>query len=721
MEFRRIRALNGPNYWANFPVLEAEVDLGPYKDRSSDELPGFNERLKSWLPSLIEHRCSVGERGGFFQRLERGTYLAHILEHVALELQTLAGSVVGFGRARELEEEGVYRVALQFEEEPLGRASLDAGRRLCMAAVLDEPFDVAAELERLQKLARQVRLGPSTFAIVKAAKARGIPVRRLNDESLVQLGHGARARRICTAESDRTSAIAEAVAQDKDLTRRLLRAVGVPVPEGRPVTDAEDAWQAALELGPPVVVKPQFGNHGRGVATNLVTREQVLKAYAAAREESRYLMVEQFIEGVDHRLLVIGGRLIAAAIRQPAHVVGDGRSSVRELVDEVNRDPRRSDGHSTVLSFIKLDAIGLEVLAEQGLDPDSVPAAGRTVLIRRNGNLSTGGTATDVTDLVHPEVAAQAIDAARVIGLDIAGVDIVARDVGRPLGEQRAAVVEVNAGPGLRMHIEPTDGSPRPVGEAIVELVYPPGETGRIPLAGVTGVNGRAIAVELLAHLAAADGTQVGWTDERGVGLGPRRLQHPPASDGELARSLLLNPAVELAVCHVAPSSVIGEGLGYDRATVGVVTDLGPPEELDLAGLDSVEKYVRSVRSVIDVVLPHGCAVVNADDPLVADLAAGCRGSTLLFSRSGDSETLSRHRAAGGRVVCLRDDLLVLADSAGETSLGSAVELFGRSFAELPWSLDGLLAAVGAAWALGRSSDTIRQGIQSFSARKSRC
>lgn len=720
MEFRRVWTLRGPNYWANFPVLEAEVDLGPYKDRSSDEIPGFNDRLKSWLPSLIEHRCSVGERGGFFQRLQRGTYLAHILEHVALELQALAGSVVGYGRARELDEEGVYRVAIQYEEEPLGRAALESGRQLCLAAVHDQPFDVAAEVTRLRSLAHKVRLGPSTFAIVRAAKSRGIPMRRLNDESLVQLGHGAKARRICTAESDRTSAIAEAVAQDKDLTRQLLRSVGVPVPEGRPVANLEDAWQAAQELGLPVVIKPQFGNHGRGVATNLCTREQVEKAYAAAREESRYIMVEQFIEGVDHRLLVIGGRLIAAAIRQPAHVIGDGRLTVRQLVDVVNQDPRRSDGHSTVLSFIKLDAIGLEVLAEQGLTADSVPAAGQLVLIRRNGNLSTGGTATDITDTVHPEVVLQAIEAARVIGLDIAGVDIVARDVSQPLDAQRGAVVEVNAGPGLRMHIEPTEGKPRPVGDAIVELVYPLGENGRIPLAGVTGTRGRKGAIRLLAQLLTSHGLTVGWTCDTGLHVGHRQLQHPVMSEGDYARSLLLNPAVEAAVCGASPSSIIREGLGYDRGNVGIVTDLGPEDQLDLAGIGSIEKFVRAVRSVIDVVLPGGFAIVNAEDPLMVGMGEGCRGEVILMARDRHAEALVQHRQNGGRAASISEDTIVL-EGADVVAIGPVSELTGRRLDQLACPWESLLAAVAAAWALGCSSDTIREGLRTFFARNPSC
>jgi len=400
--------------------------------------------------------------------------------------------------------------------------------------------------------------------------------------------------------------------------------------------------------------------------------------------------------------------------------VGDGRSTIRELVDLVNQDPRRSDGHSTVLSFIKLDAIGVEVLAEQGMTPDSVPAAGQLILIRRNGNLSTGGTATDITDSVHPEVAAQAIDAARVIGLDIAGVDIVARDISQPMDGQRGAVVEVNAGPGLRMHIEPTEGKPRPVGDAIVELVYPVGENGRIPLAGVTGTIGRTCAIKLLAQILAIDGTPVGWTCETGIHLGDRALQHPAVRESDYARSLLLNPAVETAVCGASTSSIVREGLGYDRASVGIVTDLGPEEQLDLAGIGTVEKFVRAVRSVGDVVLASGVAVVNAEDPLTADMGEGCKGQVILFARDGSLPALVQHREAGGRVAFLRDDSIVLAGEE-EVTLGPVASIVGRPLLELPWPWEGVLSAVVAAWALGRSSDTIGQGLKNFSARNISC
>ncbi|HEV3022093.1 MAG TPA: hypothetical protein VGX76_06485, partial [Pirellulales bacterium] len=473
MEILKVLALRGPNVWANFPVLEAWVDLGELADRRCDQLPGFNDRVMGWLPTMIDHRCNVGERGGFFQRLRSGSNLAHAVEHVTLELQTKAGTNAGFGRTCETAQWGTYKVVVECEEESVARACLAEARELCLAALHDLPYDVAAAVNRLSELNQDVRLGPSTRAIVGAAEARGIPARRLSQGSLVQFGFGAKQRRILASETDRTGAVAESIAQDKDLTRSLLRSCGIPMPVGRPVISADDAWAAANEIGMPVVVKPQFGNQGRGVATYLTTREQVVGAYDAALSEGSSIVVERYLPGADYRLLIVGNRMVAAARREPAQVVGDGRHTVAELVDLVNADPRRGNDHATPLSKIRLDPVAMGVLADQGLTPTYVPAAGVKVLVRRNGNLSTGGTATDVTDLVHPEVAARAVEAARVVGLDVAGVDVIALDIGRPLEEQDGGVVEVNAAPGLRMHVEPSLGKPRPVGEAIVASLFP--------------------------------------------------------------------------------------------------------------------------------------------------------------------------------------------------------------------------------------------------------
>jgi cyanophycin synthetase len=720
MEFLKVLALRGPNIWTRHPVLEAWIDLGAYSDLSSEEVPGFNDRLMAWLPTLEEHRCSLGVRGGFFERLRRGTYPAHILEHVALELQGLAGSPVRFGRARAAHVgERVYKVAVEFEEEPLARDALEEARTLLLAAYDGRPFDLEAGVARLRKRFAEVSIGPSTAAIVAAARARGIPTRRLGTGSLVLLGHGASQRRIWTAETDRTSAVAQEIAQDKDLTRMLLDAVGVPVPEGRPVHSAEDAWDAAEEIGPPVVVKPRFGNQGRAVATNLATREAVVAAYEAAHREGQgAVLVERWVEGDDYRLLVVGDRLVAAARRLPAQVVGDGARTVRQLVEEANRDPRRSEGHATALSKLKLDdPVAVAVLAEQGLTPESVPDAGRVVLIRRNANLSTGGTAEDVTDAVHPEIAARAVEAARVVGLDIAGIDLLAQDVSRPLAEQSAAVVEVNAGPGLRMHLEPSSGTPRPVAEAIIDLVFPPGAgDGRIPIVAVTGVNGKTTTTRLIAHLLRKRGLHVAWTCTDGLYLDDRRLDAADCSGPRSAQAALLNPAAEAAVLETARGGILRNGLGFDACDVAVVTNIGEGDHLGLADVHTPEELARVKSVIVRNVRPSGAAVLNAADPLVAAMAEGCPGRVCFFARDPDGPVLAAHRARGGAAAFIRRGVLTVAEDGAETPILPLSEVPLTLGGRVAFQVENALAATAAAWLAGCPVPALRAGLASFAA-----
>jgi cyanophycin synthetase len=705
MEFQRIWVLRGPNVWTRVPALEAELELGKLKAATSDNLPGFEERLDAWLPTL-------GKRAA--NNDQQGRSLAHVLQQVALELQALAGSAVTFGLVRDTTRQGLYRVIVEYEEEELALACLEAARTLCLAGIEGRPYDVAGQLQTLRELAHETRLGPSTAAIVCAARQRHIPSRRLNRGSLVQLGHGVHQRRICTAETDRTSAIAEAIAQDKQLTRALLQAVGVPVPEGRSVADAEDAWRAAEDLGPPVVVKPQFGNHGRGVATNLTTRQQVVRAYAAALEEGSQIVVERFVPGADFRLLVVGSKLVAAARREPAQVVGDGCSTIAQLVSEVNRDPRRSDGHATVLSFIKLDTVSLAVLAEQGYTPDSIPAAGVRVLIRRNGNLSTGGTAIDVTDQVHSQVAARAVEAARAIGLDIAGVDVVATDIGRPLNVQRGAVVEVNAGPGLRMHLEPSSGEPRPVGEAIVASLFAEGQTGRIPIVAVTGVNGKTTVTRLIAHLLRRPGWGIAMTCTDGTYIDDRRIETRDCSGPRSARAALLNPNVHAAVLETARGGILREGLGFDFCDVAVVTNIGTGDHLSLRGVETLDDLARVKRTVIEAVAPTGAAVLNAGEPLVAAMAGHCPGRVIYFGWDSGHPVLAAQRAAGGRAAFVRAGSIVLADGDREEVLTSLAHVPLTHLGKVAFQVENVLAAVAAAWFLDTPLDSLRSRLASF-------
>jgi len=706
MEIRKVLTLRGSNTWAWVPVLEAVVDLGDLKDSPSNELPGFNERLMSWLPTMIEHRCSVGERGGFFERLRRGTYQAHILEHVTLELQQLAGCDVGFGKARETSVEGVYKVVIEFEDAALGHDCLQTAMRLNQAAIYGHPFDVKEEVQRLRDMADDVCLGPSTRAIVNAAEKRRIPVHRLNTGSLVQLGWGARQHRILTAETDGTSAIAETIAQDKELTRQMLRTIGVPVPEGRAVADAEDAWAAAEEIGLPVVVKPRDSNHGRGVFTGLTTRDQVVAAFAHADGVGSGVLVERFAPGAEHRILVVNGQVVAASRGEPAVIVGDGARSVAQLIDEqLNSDPRRGEDCSSLMYTIELNAMTLLVLEQQGYQPSSIPAPGARILVKRNGNVDT-----DVTERVHPEVAARAIEAARVVGLDIAGLDIVAEDIGQPLEMQGGAVVEVNAGPGLQMHVQPSDGEPRPVGEAIVATMFPPDADGRIPVVGVTGTAGKTATVRLIGSMLQRGLGPVGLATSEGVYRDGALVKTGSASGYDGARALLQHPLIEWAVCEVSTDSVRQEGLGFDECDVAVVTNVGEEHRTDLPDADTVEQVSVLQRCVVEAVRRHGgWGVLNASDPTVADMASYCRGSVIFFSPDRRNPRIVAHRRAGGRTAVVMGQKIVLADgtkTAMEIPL-SAAEPDGTSVL----SVETVLAASAAAWALGLSADEIAAGL----------
>jgi cyanophycin synthetase len=579
MEFRKVLALRGPNVWASFPVLEAWVDLGDLKDSPSDELPGFNDRLMSWLPSMIEHRCSVGERGGFFQRLRRGTYQAHILEHVTLELQTLAGTDVGFGRARETSEEGVYRVAIEYEEEELAHACLETARRLCLAAVHNTPFDVQAEEVQLRELAQRVRLGPGLEAVVRAARRRQIPLRRLSPEGLLLLGQGARQRRLLGGQTDRTGALAEAIAHDAELTRTLLRAAGVPTAEDAPA--GTPAW----------------------------------------------------------RVLVVCEKAVAAVRREPA---------------------------------------------------GEAPAP------------------------LHAEVAARAVDAARIVGLDVAGVDVSAEDLSRPLEDQGGVVTAVDPRPDLDPFVRAEGADPK-VGEAFVEHLFPGEETGRIPIVGITGVNGKTTTTRLIAHIVGRAHRPVGMTCTEGIHVDGRRIEAGDCSGPQSARTVLQHPRVAAAVLETARGGILREGLGFDRCDVAVVTNIAEGDHLGTAGIDTPEQLARVKRTLVEAVAPEGAAVLKADDPLVAAMAAHCPGRVIYFAQDGDDPVILRHRAGKGRAAFARDGHLILAEGGQEIPLVSLDDVPLTHGGRIGFQVENALAAAAAVWALGVPCQAIRVGLESFS------
>jgi len=715
IKFLEIRYLRGPNIWTYRPVIEAIVDIGELEDFPSNTLPGFVDRLKAFLPSLIEHRCSYGERGGFLRRLDEGTWPAHILEHVSLELQNLAGMPGGFGKARETPVRGVYKVAIRAWHEEVTRCCLEAGRELVLAAINDKPFDVAANVERLRDMAERKLLGPSTGCIVEAAtsKERRIPaIRMLASGNLVQLGYGARSRRIWTAETDRTSAIAETISRDKDLTKSMLQSCGVPVPEGRIVDSPADAWDAAEDIGVPVVVKPTDGNHARGVFTNLTTREEVEAAYAGAVNEGSGVIVERFVFGSEHRLLVVGGKLIAAARGETASVVGDGHSTINELIDsQINSDPRRGAAEEFPLDIIDLEnnMVYRHEVARQGFAPESIPPEGREVLVVRTGNHTC-----DITHLVHPSVADAASLAARIVGLDIAGVDLVCEDISRPLAEQRGAIVEVNAGPGLLMHIKPAIGEARPVGRAIVEHLFPNGDNGRIPVVGVTGSYGKTMVCRLVSRLLTLSGKHTGMSCSDGIFLDRRQTEKGDCANWKSANRLLMNRAIEAAVFENGSDAILGEGLAYDRCQVGIITNVDVERHTGRFYIETPEHVFNVLRTQIDLVLPSGAAVLNARETMLVDMAPLCDGEVIYFSLEPELPAIVAHREQGKRAVIVRYGQIMLASGQGEIVLAKLSEIPLTEGGKAKVQVENILAAVGAAWALGISPDVMRTGIETF-------
>lgn len=708
--FRDVVALRGPNIWTYRPVLEAWVDIGALEDYPSNTIAGLYERLSSWLPGLIEHRCSPGVRGGFLQRLREGTWPGHILEHVTLELQTLAGLPGGFGKARETSERGVYKVVVRAWEEHVARAALEHGRELVLAAIQDRPYDVERAVARLREVADTHCLGPSTACIVDAADDRDIPCIRLFEGNLVQLGYGSRQRRIWTAETDSTSAIAEGISRDKELTKALLSDCGVPVPQGRDVDSPADAWQAAQDIGLPVVVKPRDGNHGRGVFTNLATQAEVLAAYEVAVQEGSGVLVERFVPGNEHRLLVVGDRMVAAAAGEPAWITGDGRHTVQQLVDlQINSDPRRGRTENHPLNVVRLDSAARLELTRQGLQADSIPADGRRVLIQRNGNV-----AFDVTDRVHPDTVADVVLAARVVGLDVAGVDLVAEDISQPLAAQAGAIVEVNAGPGLLMHLRPADGPPRPVGRAIVHHLFPEGDDGRIPVVGITGTNGKTVVARLLARLLALSGRHTGLACSEGLYLGARLVQGGDQANWAGGRRLLVNRSVDAAVIENDSGVILGQGLPYDRCQVGVVTNIGQGDHLGDYDIQDTERLANAFRTQVDVVLPGGVAVLNAQDPAVAEMAPLCDGEVIFFGRDPALPAIAAQLAQGRRAVFLRAGAIVLAAGSHEAALADIASVPLTHGARVAFQVENVLAAVAAAWALDVPEAIIRAGIEAF-------
>ncbi len=723
------RILRGPNYWAREPVVRMVVDLGVLENFPSNRIPGFTEALVELLPSLEDHACSLGRRGGFITRLREGTWAGHITEHIALELQNLAGTDVRHGKTRSTGEHGRYNVIFEFREESVG---IEAGKiavslinQLVAANDPSVAIDFMAQLERLILLAERQAFGPSTQAIIDEAASRDIPYIRLDRHSLVQLGQGVHQQRIRATMTSRTSGIAVDIASDKSLTNRLLNSAGLPVPRSAVVSTEDEAVATAQRLGFPCVIKPLDGNHGRGVHLDLRSDEAVRAAFHGALRESRSgdLVVESYVVGSDYRCLVIGGRVAAIAERVPASVVGDGEHTVRELVDIANQDPRRGIGHEKVLTRIKLDEAAEKLVEAQGFALDEPPPLNTRVKLALTGNMSTGGTSIDRTFEAHPDNIEIAETAAQVVGLDVAGIDFICPDIATPVRETGGAIVEVNAAPGFRMHTHPTEGEPQYVATPVIDGLFPPGSPARIPIVAVTGTNGKTTTVRMIAHIMKLMGRRVGMTSTDGIVIDGRLTKKGDMSGPKSAQMVLQNPKVDTAVFEVARGGILREGLGYDRNDVAVVTNV-TGDHLGLGGIDSLGQLANVKAVVVDAVPRSGTAVLNADDPYVYRMGRHCAGSVVLFSMSTEKgedgyDRVDGHTSRGNASFALErtpeGELIVLKHGPRKMPV-LYTHLVPATFGgKARMNVANALAAAAAAWAAGAHLHDIRQGLRTFS------
>ncbi|WMT92757.1 cyanophycin synthetase [Pelagibacterium sp. H642] len=737
------RVYRGPFLYSHTPMIQITLDLGTMENWPTNKLEDFASRLVSTLPGLQKHGCSYREEGGFIRRMEEGTWLGHVIEHVALELQSVVGQRVTRGKTRSVAgKSGVYHVMYAYLDEEVG---LSAGRLAMelVEGILPESLRGFADLdeicddpgfhsfdEGLAALREQVAsrtLGPTTASLVHEAERRGIPYSRIDDTSLITFGHGCKQKRVRASCSDMTSEIATEIAGDKDLTKLLLDRAGLPVPRGELVRSADEACAAARRLGYPVVTKPLDGNHGRGVNIDLDDDEAVRWGFEQAREHSRTVIVEQFFTGADHRILVIGGEIVAVARRVPAHVVGDGARSILELVEEINKDPRRGEGHSSVLTRIELDDCVDHFLAQMGLTVQSIPAAGEEILLRPTANLSTGGTAIDRTDEIHPDNALIARRAAQIIGLDIAGIDFVCPDIGRSVHETGGGIIEVNAGPGFRMHLEPFQGRPRNVARPVLEMLYPERSDGRVPIFAITGTNGKSTTARMLAHILQETGATVGLTSTTGIYLNGERIQMGDCSGPRSARLVLNEPSVEIAVLECARGGILREGLAFDQCDIGAVLNVSP-DHLGLKGIETVDDLAAVKSVVTESVKRTGWSILNADNEHTAAMERNAGGSICYFSlhdRSEWPEFLTEHVADGGRAVCrerVEEAWDVVIYDNGEAIYLMKVDEMPATFGGMAdFNAANALAAVAMAYCHEVPLKTIRAALSKFTMSFEQC
>lgn len=713
MHISNISCYAGKNIYSRKPVIRFELDIGDLYDTPTKDIRGFNERLLKEFPGLLKHCCSLGYEGGFVERLKEGTYIAHVTEHLILEIQTILGYEVSYGKARLLQEPSLYYIIFEYANECTGIGCAKAAVDIVSSFITGGKTDVQEIIAELRRISVETDLGPSTKAIYEEARRRGIPVARIGNESLLQLGYGKYKRLIAASLTDGPSCINVDIAGNKQVTKAILGENKIPVPDGGVAYTHQLAVQLAEEIGYPVVVKPLDGNQGKGVTLNIKSSEEVIVACEEAFKHSKAVIVEKQVSGKDYRVLVIGNKVVAVSERKPPYIVGDGTHTIRELVDSVNKDDRRGDDHEKPLTRIKLDTVAKEVLRRAGMDENYIPKTGEEVMLRENGNLSTGGTARNCIDEIHPFNRMMAIKAAKTVGLDIAGIDMTVENISIPLNQSKGAVIEVNAAPGLRMHLYPTEGEGIDVAAEILDMMYPEGKPFTIPIVSITGTNGKTTTTRLIKHAFSLMGKKVGMTSTSGVYIGNECILKGDNTGPISARMVLSNKEVEVAVLETARGGIVRKGLGYEAADVGVIVNISE-DHLGLEGINTLEDLAFVKAVVIEAVKPTGYAILNADDPMTPYFINRVKSNILLFARNSDNELLQSHRAKDGKAVYIEDGTIVMQSGKAITSLVAVDEIPITIGGIVECNIENSLAAVSTLFAMGVPAEIIKQALVTF-------
>ncbi len=710
--------MRGPNYWSikRENLIVMILDIGKMEEKPSNKIEGFAKRLKALLPTLYEHRCSIGEPGGFFKRVEEGTWMGHIIEHIALEIQTLAGMNTGYGRTRGYGEKGVYNVVFNYQVESVGIYAAKAAVAICEALIngTEKEYDLKADIQKMKELRERDRLGPSTASIIKEAESRNIPWIRLNKHSFCQLGYGANQKRIQATVTNETSNIGVEIACDKESTKSILNQAEIPVPPGDLITKEENLEEACEYIGYPLVIKPVNGNHGRGVTVNIQDYEHALFAFREAKKISDRIILEKHVPGVDYRLLIINHRFVAAAKRNPAYVIGDGKKTIRELVDKINEDPQRGYGHEKVLTQIEINTQTKIILKKRGLTEDSIVATGEKVILKDTANLSTGGTADDVTDIVHPSNVFMAERISKIIDLDICGIDVMTKDISKPLEEIGGAVLEVNAAPGFRMHLAPTTGLPRNVAAPVIDKLFPQqNNTGRIPIVAITGTNGKTTTTRLLAHMAKLSGYRVGYSTSDGVYIQNQLLMKGDCTGPVSAEFVLKAPTVNFAVLECARGGILRAGLGYKRCDVGIVTNVAG-DHLGLDGIHTMEALAKVKEIIPKTVLPNGYAILNAEDDIVYAMRKNLNCNIALFALDENNPRIQAMQKLGGITAVYENGFVTLCRGIWKMRVMKAAEIPLTFGGKATFMIQNILPAIIAANVQGFSMEDIRAALLTF-------